>query len=154
MSGDVPGKLPAGKIGKDLECGGVNLDVMNQKFYLLKKRGYHYAALLIIYMGTWTIATPCTLLSPVQLQFLDIAFIQRRRFPSPGTRFLMDWRYLVGIKRIMPYRSCYVTWIQVLVLFHDSPVLQGWRLRSPPPIPQVSAEKAARPEEARQPARI
>jgi hypothetical protein len=50
VSGDVPGKRPAGKIGKDLECGVINLDVMDQKFSLLKKLGCGYAALLIVYI--------------------------------------------------------------------------------------------------------
>lgn len=74
MSGGIPGKLPAGEMGKDLECGVVNLGVMDQKFSLLKKPDCRYVALLIVYIGTWTTGHTRTLLSPTQ--FLDTAFIR------------------------------------------------------------------------------
>jgi hypothetical protein len=105
---------------------------MDQKFSLLEKPGCRYATLLIVFMGRY--AAACTLLPPIQFLNLGLYSIRSVTISGPHVRFLMDWRRLVGIsfvgiKRIMPYRSSYVTYIQGPVLFHDSPVLQGGHQR-------------------------
>ena len=136
MSGGLPGKWPAGKIGKDLECGVVNL-VNGPKIFFTQKTGLPLRNIAHRFYGRYA-ALP--LLSPIQFLNIGLYSIQSVTISDPlrgipdGLEAVVGISF-VGIKRIMPYRSCYVTYIQILVLFHDSPVLQEWRLRSPPLIP-------------------